>query len=101
MSIIQDADHLLNAIFGLPEPRKPRPLPAEDGKMDKVLATYCKKHDASIGDPCFKLEGSVTRQTFYHVCNARAKRAGFHARISEGALTFRNKGKTIKRRPKR
>lgn len=77
------------------------PIFNEENRMTEILKKHCPKHKKDVGQPCWVLEGSVTSSDKFMVCNSRAKRAGYHARISEAALTFRNKGKIIKRRPKR
>ena len=48
-----------------------------------MAASHCKKHRAAVDKPCYKI---LDKQG---VCNARAKRAGYNAPISEKSM--RNK----------
>lgn len=45
-----------------------------------VERIFCKKHGAEKGEPCGRLG------PYMAVCNARAKRAGFNAPVSEKSL---------------
>ena len=74
------------------------PVFNEENRMTTILKRPCPKHRKDVGQPCWSLEGSVTTSDKYMVCNLRAKRAGYYAKISEASLVFRGKGKKVARR---
>lgn len=61
-------------------------------KMDDILRTTdCRKHKASHDQPCWHLF-RVTGSVVFAVCNSRARRAGFHGKISPTSLNIHNRG---------
>lgn len=66
-----------------------------DEKMEKILATtHCNKHGGSKFIPCWwlaSLDGNPS--TLRAVCNERARRAGYKAKINPLSLSVRNRGK--------
>jgi hypothetical protein len=64
-----------------------------DGKhLEQVLnETTCKKHKASLGDPCYVITPGTKTATnqLLGACNARILRAGFDGKISETSFQTR------------
>lgn len=63
--------------------------PTFESKIGTVIgATDCRKHDAEELVPCW-----IIADQFGAVCNSRARRAGFHGKISPVSLNLSNRGK--------
>lgn len=59
-----------------------------DAKIDTIIErTYCKRHMAYEGEPCFEIHGETSLHNgFRGVCNTRARKAGFTGRIKRSSL---------------
>jgi len=68
--------------------------PTFDRKIyDVVAGTDCKKHGATEVDPCWVIDpGNGAGGFRWAVCNSRARRAGFHGKISPTSLNINNRG---------
>lgn len=57
-------------------------------------AKACDKHGAHHGKPCWWIPaGSTAIGLYAAVCNSRARRAGFHGKISPISLNVHNRGR--------
>jgi hypothetical protein len=73
-------------MFGTSTARPEFTEPTTELFMDRILdRTDCKKHGADVGEPCHVIINKNDKGILA-ICNTRAKRAGFNARISKSSL---------------
>jgi hypothetical protein len=68
---------------------------SNDGKhLERVYQdTFCNKHSANKGMPCWAIEGGKPGNFVLGVCGKRVKAAGYNGKISADSVKLRTLGR--------